>query len=67
MGYGADFRVMYRRAAEYVDRVLRGARPGDLPIEQANQLKLALNLKTARALGLTIPESILMRAEDVSR
>jgi putative ABC transport system substrate-binding protein len=67
MGYGGDFRVMYRRAAEYVDKVLRGAKPGDLPIEQANELKLALNLKTAQALGVTIPESILLRAEDVSR
>jgi putative ABC transport system substrate-binding protein len=67
MGYGGDFRVMYRRAAEYVDKVLRGAKPGDLPIEQANELQLALNLKAARALGLTIPESILLRAEDVSR
>ena len=54
MGYVGDFRVMYRRAAEYVDKVLRGAQPGDLPIEQANQLKLALNLKTAQ-VSLTAP------------
>jgi ABC-type uncharacterized transport system substrate-binding protein len=67
MAYGADFRPMYWRAAEYVDKILRGARPGDLPIEQSTQLKLAVNLRTAKALGLNIPESILWRADDVVR
>jgi len=67
MAYGADFRVMYRRAAEYVDKILRGANAGDLPIEQSRQLKLAINLKAAQALGLTFPESILLRAEEVVR
>ena len=67
IAYGADFRVMYRRAAEYVDKVLRGAKPGELPIEQSTQLKLKVNLKAAQALGLAIPESILLRADDVIR
>ena len=65
--YGADFRVMYQRAADDVDKVLRGAKPGDLPIEQSSQLKLVLNLKTAQVLGLTFPESILQHADEVIR
>jgi putative ABC transport system substrate-binding protein len=67
IAYGADFRAMYRRAAEYVDKILRGTKPGDLPIEQSTQLKLAVNLRTAKQLGLSIPESILLRADDVVR
>jgi ABC-type uncharacterized transport system substrate-binding protein len=65
LAYGADLRPTYWRAAEYVDKVLRGANPGDLPIEQPSQLKLAVNLTTARALKITIPESVMVRADEV--
>jgi len=65
LAYGPSFSHNYRRAATYVDKILKGMKPADLPVEQPSRFELIVNLKTAKALGLTIPGSVLLQADEV--
>jgi len=65
ISYAADYPDIFRRAASYVDRILRGARPGDLPVQELAKFTLSINLKAARAIGLDLPQSLITRADEV--
>jgi len=65
MSYGPNFPTLFRRMADYVNKILRGTKPEDLPVEQPTRYDLIVNLTTAKALGLTVPESFLLRADEV--
>jgi len=65
MSYGANLPDLYRRAAEFADKILRGAKPADIPVEQPTKFELVVNLKSAKTLGLTIPGTVLSRADEV--
>ena len=65
MSYGPDFTDLFRRAGEIVDQILRGAKPADIPVEQPTKFDLVINLKTAKLLGLTVPQSLLVSADEV--